>query len=220
MLKKQTIVAIDESFRSLIKEHNYEKYLHTIINKSQVIFRGLKFTHIKNQAHGESDFIDSNGQKYDAKLLFDKKQGALIGDSNNEFEKWIREMLDEKTEFGKCIIKRDFSFLNDTKLYKVMKARLASVKPDENAIFFIPFPIVDEYKDSMFLQLATDFLQAVYDKLEEDELVGNRRLYFIYPSGESQEYVLRNTDQVREFIRCEELEDFISFEAEVDVRKN
>lgn len=213
MLKRQTIVVIDESFRSLIKEHNYEKYLHTIINKSQLVFRGLKFKHIDNQAHGESDFIDSNGKKYDAKLLFDKKQGALIGDSKNEFEKWLREMQDEKTEFGECIRKRNLSIIDDTKLYKIMKARLASVKPDENAIMFIPFPIVDEYKNSVFLQLATDFLQAVYDKLEDDKLVGNRKLYFIYPSGEPQEYVLRNTDHMREYICCEELEDFISFES-------
>ena len=215
MTKICTLVTIDKSFRSLIQKHNYEKYVLDITSKSQMIFREIKFTHIENQAHSESDFIDSNGLHYDTKLLFDKKLGALVGEPKNDFNVWLQAMLDEKTEFGESIMKRDLSFLPTTRLYKVMKERLASVETDENVIFFIPFPIVDEYKESLFLQCTTDFLQAVYQQLVDEGMVGNRQVFFIYPSGDSHEYVLRDADRRREYITCEELDDFIKFETRI-----
>ena len=48
-------------------------------------------------------------------------------------------------------------------------------------------------------------------------LVGNRKLYFIYPSGDPHEYVLRDADRNREYIRCEELDEFISYESHYEV---
>ena len=65
-----------------------------------MVFHSLPFTHIADQAHGESDFIDIKGLHYDAKLLFDKKQGALVGEPKNNLNEWLQVMLDEKTEFG------------------------------------------------------------------------------------------------------------------------
>lgn len=219
MIKVKTVITIDDSFRSFIQQQNYEKYILTIINKSKLIFQNLRFSYIEDQAHGESDFVDNNGQSYDAKLIFDKKQGALIGDPRNDFNEWIEVMLKEKTEFGECIKKRDISFLETTRLYRIMKARLSTVKQDENAIFFIPFPVVDEFKGSSFLQLTTDFLQAVYNKLDENQLVNDRKLYFIYPSGDSNEYVLRDSGARREYIQCEELEGFIRFQSEIVIEE-
>ena len=220
MIKDQTMVAIDDSFRELIKNQNYERYVLAIINKSQEIFQDIEFRYIENQSHGESDFQDSNGQYYDAKLLFDKKQGQLLGDSKNKFADWIHELSNEKIEFGRYIKERGVYSVACTRLYQIMKERLASVKPDENAIFFIPFPIVNEYKDSLFIQCTTDFLQAVYDKLVEDEMVGNRKVYFIYPSGDAHEYVLRDNNRRREDIKCEELDNFISFETRQVIENN
>ena len=215
MIKTQTIVTISNSFRNLIQSQKYEKYVHAIISKSQIIFCGLKFNHIQEQSHGESDFIDDNGRYYDVKLLFNDKQGALIGDPKNEFEKWLQVMLVEKTEFANCIEKRDLDLVTGTSLYRVMKERLLSFNPDENAIFFIPFPIVDENKESIYLRFATDFLQAVYDKLVENGIVGERDTFFIYPSGDPHEYVLRDGSGKREYVKCDELDDFISYEARI-----
>lgn len=220
MFAMQTIASVDKSFRSLIQTGNYEKYVHAIINRSEVIFRSLRFETIKKQSHGESDFIDNNGQKYDAKLLFDKRQGALVGDPRNELTEWLEEMLNEKTEFSKCIKQRDLSTIVNTKLYSIMKERLKTVKLDEHAILFIPFPIVDEYKGSVFLQFATDFLQAVYNRLRAEGKIGSRRVYFIYPSGDPHEYVLRDENHHREYIQCKELEDFISYDTTLTIKGN
>jgi len=50
-----------------------------------------------------------------------------------------------------------------------------------------------------------------YDRLVEDGVVGNRIVYFIYPSMDSHVYVLRSASRAREYIRCDKLDDFIRF---------
>lgn len=49
MFEMQTIASVDKSFRSLIQNRNYEKYVYAIISRSEVIFRGVdcqvKLTH-------------------------------------------------------------------------------------------------------------------------------------------------------------------------------
>ena len=212
MLSFRTVVTIDKSFRDLIKSGTYEKYVFTIINRSKTLFAGRCFTYNAAQSHGECDFVDDQGLKYDTKLIFNKKQGQLIGDPKNQIQDWLQAMKNEKGEFAESIQKRDLSLVASTKLYQIMKDRLESVGADENAILFIPYPIVDDQKDVKFLQLATDFLQAVYDRLVEDGVVGNRKVYFIYPSMDSHVYVLRSASRAREYIRCDKLDDFIRYE--------
>lgn len=205
------IVQHSEAFRDLFKRQKYEKYILTIINRSNKIFRGLQFESIPEQSAGQSDFIDNHGTKYDAKLLFDKAQGKLVGDPQNTFQQWLEEMQAEETEFGESISRRDLSYVKKTKLYRIMKERIESLKNDENGLLFIPFPIVDDFKESVILQLATDFLQATFDRIKEQGIVGKRKVYFIYPSARSHEYVLRNEERFREYIICPELKDFISY---------
>ena len=44
-----------------------------------MIFRG-NYIHLDNQAHGECDFADAvTGEKFDAKMPIDQRQGKLIG---------------------------------------------------------------------------------------------------------------------------------------------
>lgn len=214
-----TTVKHSDAFRDLFKRQEYEKYILTIINRSDKIFRGLSFESVPEQSAGQCDFIDNHGAKYDAKLLFDKEQGQLIGDPKNDVQQWIEAMQDEKTEFGESIRRRDLTFVDNTRLFGIMKKRVESLKNDENGIMFIPFPIVDDFKGSIFLQLATDFLQATFDRLKDQNCVGTRRIYFIYPSSNPHEYVLRNENRIREYIICPELKDFISFSTVAVPRK-
>ena len=206
-----TMITFTDAFRNLIKAHRYEEYVLSIINKSAKIFRGNAFKSVREQSHGECDFIDKQGKKYDAKLLFNEEQGRLIGDNSNDLQQWLQEMMDERAEFAESIEKRDLSYVEQTKLYSIIRERLGSIQEDENAIFFIPFPVVVDFEGAVIAQLATDFLQAVFDRLKDNGNVGKRRVFFIYPSMESHIYVLRNENRVREFIFCPELKDFITF---------
>ena len=61
MLSFRTIVTIDKSFRDLIKSGTYEKYVFTIINRSEKLFAGRHFTYIVN----ELDFCVLNFQCQD-----------------------------------------------------------------------------------------------------------------------------------------------------------
>ena len=140
-------ISVSNEFRDLIKNGNYEKYILLILQASQVIFSGKQFHFVDKQSHGECDYIDQNGVKYDAKLIFNKKQGALLGDPKNDLVKWIEEMKNESIEFSRCIEQRDLSLVRSTQLYNIMKNRIESTKEDENPILFIPFQIVDDCED-------------------------------------------------------------------------
>lgn len=152
--------------------------------------------------------------KYEIKLLIDEEQGALIGDSkkHKDLSEWLNVMLEEVTEFGQCIKKRDLSGVAKTKLYTIMRDRLSSVESDENAIFFSLFPLVDDSIFFKYLQFATDFLQAVYNQLLSDGYIGNRKIYFIYPTLEKSKFVLRDSEHHREFISVPELDDIFVYE--------
>lgn len=115
----RTELCSSEQFRDLFKRQRYEKYVLTIINKSNKIFYNRQFTKSQSEAKGECDFIDQAGSKYDVKLLIDSSQGELIGQRKNEFDLWINEMLKESNEFSECIKQRDLSIISNTKLYSL-----------------------------------------------------------------------------------------------------
>ena len=215
-MKFQTLTTLNVvTFREFIKKQNYERYILEIINRSKKIFAGKHFIYVVDQAHGECDFVDECDQKYDAKLLFDKRQGQLIGDAKNDLREWIQVMVDEKIEFAKSIEQRDLSYVVYTQLYGIMKKRIETVREDEIALLFIPFPVVDDYPGAVFMQWATDFLQAVYDRLKIDGHIRCKNVFFIYPSIELNVYVLRAANRNREYIRYEDLESIISYETRV-----
>ena len=64
-----TKVTITDSFRDLIKAHRYEDYVYKIISGSETIFKCKSFIHVQDQSDGESDFVDQDGVKYEAKLI-------------------------------------------------------------------------------------------------------------------------------------------------------
>lgn len=211
-----TKASFTNSFRDLFKSQKYEEYVYMIISKSEIVFNGKKFTHIHSQANGESDFSDQEGGKYDVKLIFDEKQGRLLGEHKNDIIKWFETLYEEMTEFSEKVIRyRNTELIKDTKLYSILIERLCSVEENENAIFFIPYPIVHDIRDSIILQLTTDFLQAVCNKIEEEKLLGDRKIYFIYPSMEQSIYVLRDGNQNKEYVECKELDAFIIYETNV-----
>ena len=205
------VMRLDDSFRDLIKNRRYEEYVFLIISRAQHIFQGKSFRENDSQAHGECDFVDSIGEKYDAKLLIDEKQGKLIGERKNDIMDWIRDTIREINEYSQILPCQDYSFIPSTRLYSIMKERLASLKEDENALFFSPYPLVPDTQYSKWIQFGTDFLDAVYRSLKENGLVGDRKVFFIYPSHDTDYYVLRNAELGQESIYVPEMKPFISF---------
>ena len=205
-------ISFTDSFRSFHQHQRYEDYVFLILQRSKNLFDGTQFTRIKQQSNGECDFLYEDNIKFDVKLLLENSQGRLLGDRKNDVATWVEEMLSEQTEFGNCIGKRDFSQITKTKLYRVMKARMADIKENENAILFSFFPIVEDSKESKYRQFGIDFLQAVYKQLLGEGIIGERKVYFIYPSIDADIYVLRDACYHREYIPAPEIKEIFFFE--------
>lgn len=210
-LEFERFVFISNDYRELIKDRRYENLVFRLISKSTVVFDRLTFTKIETQSNGECDFKDNNNTKYDAKLLIDSKQGALIGEKKNDILLWIKDTIEEINEFPQRLqVTQDYSFIPNTRLYKIMKERITTVKEDENVIFFSPFPLVADSQQNYLNSFCTDYLDAVYKCLTEEGLIGNRRVYYIYHSQEQDVYVLRDDHSAREYISMPELDSLMT----------
>ena len=212
-MEMQVFATISNKFRLLIQSGNYEKLILDLLNKSIKLFPN-QYEHIDSQANGECDFIDQKTKgKYDAKLPITKKQGRWIGSNNADFEKWISSMMDECAEFAQKIIQeRGLHRVEELKLYTIMKNLVVNDKPDENIIFFFPFPVVYETSCGIFGQFASDILSNIYDTLNQNGVIGERKIYAIYPSIDNKIGIRLLNTGVREWFSSELLDEYIKYD--------
>lgn len=212
-IRIRTKMTITEKFRDVLKRQQYETLVLNVLNKSEKLMINTPLKQIQHQSNGEADFEDTLGNKYDVKLLIDKKQGAYIGERKNNLVQWIKSMKNESIEFSGFISSRGEYDLTTTKLYKIVKDRVESLRDDEIGILFCPYPIVHDDKDSYFLRGVTDFLQAVYDKIVEEKALNCKGIYFIYPSMKKGILCLRDgKTREREYIEFPEIDEYISYD--------
>jgi hypothetical protein len=211
----ETTVTISDKIKNLLQSGKYEDLILTLLNQSRRLFKN-EFEHVRNQSQGQCDFVDlKTGEKYDAKLLITEKQGRLIGSRNSDYEQWLRAIMDEISEFGECIRNRKTANLEDSQLYKLMCEKLKSVKLDENAILFIPFTITHEPANSIYYQFATDILSVLFNKLNDNGLIGDRKVYAVYPSSDNF-IIIRDLDTgVRESFTNSVLKKYIKFDVKL-----
>lgn len=212
-MEMQVFATIDNKFRLLIQSGNYEKVILELLNKSIKLFPN-QYEHMVSQANGECDFIDQKTkEKYDAKIPITKKQGYWIGSNNADFEKWISSMMNECSEFSKKIIEeRGLHRVEELKLYTIMKNLIEDDKFDENIIFFFPFPIVYETSHGIFGQFASDILSNIYDALNRNGIVDERKIYAIYPSIDNKIGIRLLNTGVREWFSSELLDEYIKYD--------
>ena len=205
------VATISDRFCQLINKNEYEPLLCRLMNLSKKIFPS-HYSWNSSQSLGECDFVDDISKiKFDAKLPFERRHGALIGSRKRDFSKWIELMLQEEAEFGEDISTTRGKNITSLELYKIIEHRLDSVASDENAIFFFPYPLVMDSKNIPILQLVTDYLGAIFDNLLINNKVSGRNIYAIYPSIDG-DIVLRclNTND-REYIKFPELDSYITY---------
>ena len=103
-LKK--LAVISDEFKEFIQSGNYEVAILKLMNQSRIVFTN---TYIRNesQSSSECDFVDTIiAEKYEAKLPFDKREGALICSNKGDLKDWLVYMMDEEAEFGELIIEK------------------------------------------------------------------------------------------------------------------
>lgn len=192
----------------------YEAAVLKIINDSKNVFPSI-YERVNIQSNGECDFFDkTTGEKFDAKLPFDKKQIKRLTNGKKhapDFDGWIKEMCEEACEYYFCICKN--KKISETNLYRIIKEKMEKDKKDENIVFFIPFPITDSSPCSIYDQFSTDFLKAIYEELERNSVLKGRTVYAIYPSTQKNVFAVRNLNYCYcDFVKCDMFDEYLSYE--------
>lgn len=207
---------LSEKLKSFIQSGNYESYVLELMNQSKTVFPG-QYERNPIQSAGECDFFDTaTREKYEAKLPFDKKEGELICRRDSDLKKWLEFMMDEEAEFGEKIIENRGKYkITDLRLYKTLEKRLNDVQQDENAIILFPCPItldIEPVEGCLnLLGMTSDILSSIFSQLVGNNVVGDRKVYAIYPSMD-EKIVLRclNTD-TREYLVFDRLKEIFEY---------
>lgn len=206
-----------EGIIELFQGGKYEQFILSIMNKSNKVFPN-QYKYVEDQSHGECDFLNTETQeKYDAKLPFLPSHVKLLSNGKKyapRIKEWLTVLLNESSEFFNEVSVNGSKYdVSNTKLYKIMEDKIKNDKIDENIIFFFPFPIVDSVKGSVFQQFATDYLVAIYNKLNDKNILKKRKIFAIYPSSERNTFAVRNlANYILEFVECAELGEYFSHE--------
>ena len=201
---------IHNEVKDIIKSGNYEKIILDLMNASKEIFPS-RYTHLDNQAHGECDFVDVvTGEKFDAKIPIDKRQGQMIGSRKGDVSALTTEFHNEALEFQYCFVGDQKKPITELNLFKKMKNNISKTKSDENVIFFIPYPIVIDFEGFPLIG-ASDLLKKIYRELSASTDVSGKHLYAIYISFD-RKMVLRNleTDK-REYLQFPEMQHYVDY---------
>ena len=201
---------IHNEVKDIIKSGNYEKIILDLMNTSKEIFPS-RYTHLDNQAHGECDFVDVvTGEKFDAKIPIDKRQGQMIGSRKGDVGALTTEFHNEALEFQYCFVGNQKKPIIELNLFKKMKNNISKTKSDENVIFFIPYPIVIDF-EGFPLVGASDLLKKIYRELCASTDISGKHLYAIYISSDKK-MVLRNleTDK-REYLQFPEMHYYVDY---------
>ena len=196
--------------KDIIKSGNYEKIILDLMNASKEIFPS-RYTHLDNQAHGECDFVDVvTGEKFDAKIPIDKRQGQMIGSRKGDVGALTTEFHNEALEFQHCFVGDQKKPITELNLFKKMKNNISKTKSDENVIFFIPYPIVFDF-EGFPLVGASDLLKKIYRGLSATTDTSKKHLYAIYISFD-RKMVLRDleTDK-REYLQFPEMQHYVDY---------
>lgn len=214
-MEVKKIATLSDDLKRFVQSGNYEPHILKLMNRSKVIFPGHYERNLE-QSENQCDFYDvKTGEKFEAKLPFDKKEGELICSNHGSLKAWLEFMMDEEAEFGeKIIMERGKHRLDSLKLYKTLRKRLESVQKDENAVILFPYPITLDMEGNgevNLLHCCSDILSSIYCELVKNSVVGLRKVFAIYPSADNK-IVLRclNTNQ-REFLVCRELNDVFAY---------
>lgn len=187
------------------------------MNLSKTVFPN-SYSMVEDQSAGQCDYIDIvTNAKFDAKLPFQQEQVYLLRNRREhapEIKKWIEEMRDEAAQFDPFSLRDNPHHTKNTKLYKIMRDQILRDKADENIVFFLPYPISLAFKDSVYLQIASDYISLIFETLKTEIDLKDRCIYTIYPSSEKNQFVLRysSNSYYKEYVDYDKMEKFFSYE--------
>lgn len=209
--------SVSNDFIELFNKKNYESFVLDLMNLSKTVFPN-SYSMVEDQSAGQCDYIDTvTNAKFDSKLPFQQEQVYLLRNRREhapEIKKWIEEMRDEAAQFDPFSLRDNPHHTENTKLYKIMRDQILRDKADENIVFFLPYPISLAFKDSVYLQIASDYISLIFETLKTEIDLKDRCIYTIYPSSEKNQFVLRysSNSYYKEYVDYDKMEKFFSYE--------
>lgn len=214
-MKFERKIEISNDIIQLFQRQKYEEKVFELMELSSIVFPN-HYYRVTEQSHGECDYIDEAGNKYDAKLPFSSKQMKLLTSGKKHSPKileWLKEQAEEKDTFSEKIVEDIETHIKKSLLYMIMKETIEANSVDENIIFFFPFPMGNDYGKSIFLQFSMDYIDAIYNCLIEDVPLENRIVFAIYPGDEANSFVLKNLNSwEKEVVFYEGLNEYIKYD--------
>lgn len=210
-MESYAFASVSANIGELIQARTYEKIICNLMNKSTDVFPG-HYEQVIEQSNNECDFVDEFGNKYEAKLLFEESQCRMIVKGLSYLDEWIESILKEINESSYALLNTSRADITSTTLYRELLKRLNTIRNDEVAILFIPFPIVPESEQSVYMQFTSNILTLTYDAICRNTKRVSIGTYIIYPSAEDRKIVIRDLDNLeREFLPIDELEPYVSY---------
>lgn len=209
--------SVSNDFIELFNKKNYESFVLDLMNLSKTVFPN-SYSMVEDQSAGQCDYTDTvTNAKFDAKLPLQQEQVYLLRNRREhapEITKWIEEMRNEAAQFDPFSLRDNPHHTENTKLYKIMRDQILRDKADENIVFFLPYPVSLAFKDSVCLQIASDYISMIFDQLKTEIDLSDRCIYIIYPSSEKNQFVLRysSNSYYKEYVDYDKMEKFFSYE--------
>ena len=215
VLAKSTMamtIHMEGFFAKLVQNGNYEIIIQELIDKSEILFKNV-IRHNKSQSDGEPDFCDVfTGEKYEAKFPIGNRNGEKYFSRKGSMNDFFLAMYRETTEFASCVDGSKKS-VEDLELYVHIKEVMDKIETDENAILFIPYPIVPDVENNPLLG-SQDMLTKIYTHLKKEGILGTRKMYVVYFSSDDKMVIREMETGIREYFVSEKMKEIINFQCE------
>ena len=115
-------IIIYDNYKELLSKDIYEPIIENIMNLSKKIFPE-KYQLIKNQSHGESDYMSTSGKLYDSKILFYEEQCESLAINEGELSSFIEAIQKETEDIYNAIMNKSREEVKECIFYKEMHCR-------------------------------------------------------------------------------------------------
>jgi len=210
--KMKSKIIIYDNYKDLLSKDIYEPIILSIMNQSKKIFPE-DYKIIKNQSHGESDYISTTGKLYDSKILFYEEQCESLAINEDQLSSFIEAIQKETEDIYNAIISKSIEEVKECIFYKEMVKEINKANYGENIILFLPYAFTLELEDNINSYLSSDIFSYIFNVLvKEIDILQDNEIFMIYPNYENKIIVKNLNTKEIEFITSNLINKYITFD--------
>lgn len=204
-------IIIYDNYKDLLSKDIYEPIIQKIMNQSKYIFPE-EYTLIKNQSHGESDYMSASGKLFDSKILFYEEQCESLAINEGELSSFIEAIQKETEDIYNAIVSKSVEEVKECIFYKEMLKEINKANYGENIILFLPYAFTLELDKNIENHSSSDIFSYIFDTLlKEIDILQDNEIFMIYPNYENKIIIKNLNTKEIEFITSDLINKYISF---------